>query len=145
MLAGFVATSMLAGVLVAGLFMPAVGASGQAARGGVEFFDSLPEELTVGTLSQQSRILWADGTPMATFYYENRVLVPLSNVAPSMREAVIAIEDSRFYEHNGADPQGIVRAMVNNASGGDTQGASTLTQQWIKNVLLDQAIAANDK
>ena len=114
-------------------------------RGGVEFFDSLPEELQVGTLSQQSRILWADGTPMATFYYENRVLVPLSNVAPTMREATVAIEDSRFYEHNGADPQGILRAIANNASGGDTQGASTLTQQWIKNVLLDQAIAAGDK
>ncbi len=145
LLAGFVSTAMLAGVMVAGLFMPAVGASGQLARGGVEFFDSLPEELQVGTLSQQSRILWADGTPMATFYYENRVLVPLSNVAPTMRQATVAIEDSRFYEHNGADPQGILRAIANNASGGDTQGASTLTQQWIKNVLLDQAIAAGDK
>ncbi len=136
---------MLAGVLVAGLFMPAVGASGQVARGGVEYFDSLPEDLTVGTLSQQSRILWADGSPMATFYFENRVLVPLADVAPQMRQAVVAIEDSRFYDHNGADPKGIMRAMVNNASGGDTQGASTLTQQWIKNVLLDQANAAKDK
>ncbi len=145
LLAGFVATSMLAGVLVAGLFMPAVGASGQLARGGVEYFESLPEDLTVGTLSQQSRILWADGTPMATFYDEKRVLVPLADVAPQMRQAVVAIEDSRFYDHNGADPQGIMRAMVNNASGGDTQGASTLTQQWIKNVLLDQALAADDK
>ncbi len=145
LMAGFVATSMLAGLLVAGLFIPAVGASGTVARGGVEFFDSLPEDLEVGTLSQQSRILWADGTPMAAFYYENRVLVPLSQVAPVMRQAVIAIEDSRFYEHNGADPQGIARAMLNNAQGGGTQGASTLTQQWIKNVLLDQAIAADDK
>ena len=145
LLAGFVATSMLAGLLVAGLFIPAVGASGQVARGGVDFFDSLPEDLEVGTLSQQSRILWADGTPMANFYYENRVLVRLSQVAPVMRQATIAIEDSRFYEHNGADPQGIARAMLSNAQGNDPQGASTLTQQWIKNVLLDQAIAADDK
>lgn len=145
LLAGFLATSLLAGVLTAGLFLPAVGAAGQVTRGGIAFFEGLPEEFTVSTLSQQSRILWSDGTPMATFYYQNRILVPIGQVAPIMRQAVVAIEDSRFYEHNGADPTGIARAIVNNASGGDTQGASTLTQQWIKNVLLDDALAKKDQ
>ncbi|MFP5347584.1 MAG: penicillin-binding protein [Actinomycetes bacterium] len=141
----FVATSVVAGVLGAGLLMPAAGVTGSLARSGVQFFDSLPEELQITPLSQQSRILYADGTPMATFFYENRVSVPLSSVAPVLRQAVVAIEDSRFYEHGGADPKGILRAMVNNASGGDTQGASTLTQQWVKNVLLEQAIQKDDK
>ena len=144
-LASFVTISMLTGVLAAGVAIPVVGAGGAVARNGVEFFDELPEDLTVGSLSQQSRILWSDGSPMATFYYENRILVPLSSVAPVMRQAVLAIEDSRFYEHNGVDAKGIGRAFVNNLRGGDTQGASTLTQQWIKNVLLDQARAAGDE
>jgi membrane peptidoglycan carboxypeptidase len=145
LLAAFLATSVVAGVLGAGLLMPAAGVTGTLARNGVDFFDSLPEELSVQPMSQQSRILYADGTPMATFFYENRIAVPLSSVAPTMRQAVIAIEDSRFYEHGGADAKGIMRAMLNNASGGDTQGASTLTQQWVKNVLLEQAIQDGDK
>lgn len=144
LLAALLAAAVVAGVLVAGLMMPAVGATGTLARSSVDFFDALPEELEAQPLSQQSRILWADGSTMATFYYENRVLVPLSSVAPVMRQAVIAIEDSRFYEHGGVDPQGMTRALVNNFSGGDTQGASTLTQQWVKNVLLEQARATED-
>ncbi|MFP5333748.1 MAG: transglycosylase domain-containing protein [Actinomycetes bacterium] len=140
LLAAFVATSVVAGVLVAGLFMPAVGATGTVARSSVDFFDSLPEELEPQPLSQQSRILWADGSVMATFYDQNRIVVPLSSVAPVLRQAVIAIEDERFYEHGGVDVRGISRAFVNNFSGGDTQGASTLTQQWVKNVLADRAL-----
>lgn len=140
LLAAFVATSVVAGVLAAGLVMPAVGATGSLARSSVEFFDSLPEELEPQPLSQQSRVLWADGSTMATFYDQNRIVVPLSAVAPVLRQAVIAIEDSRFYEHGGVDARGIARAAVNNLTGGDTQGASTLTQQWIKNVLAEEAL-----
>jgi membrane peptidoglycan carboxypeptidase len=139
LLAAFVAASVVAGVLAAGLFMPAVGATGTVARSSVDFFDSLPEELEPQPLSQQSRILYADGSPMATFFDQNRIVVPLSSIAPVMRQAVIAIEDSRFYEHGGVDLRGMTRAAVNNFTGGDTQGASTLTQQWIKNVLAEQA------
>lgn len=141
---GFVALSMLAGVLSAGLFLPAVGAAGVGARASVGFFDALPADFKVDEPSQQSKILWADGTPMATFYYENRILVPLQQVNPLMRQAIVAVEDNRFYDHNGADPKGIMRALVSNLSGGDTQGASTLTQQWIKNVLLNEALAKKD-
>lgn len=140
LLTAFVTASVVGGVLVAGLFMPAVGATGTVARNSVDFFDSLPEELEPQPLSQQSRILWADGSQMATFYDQNRIVVPLSSVAPVMRQAVIAIEDARFYDHNGVDLRGIARAGVNNVTGGDTQGASTLTQQWIKNVLADAAL-----
>ncbi|PIE27728.1 MAG: glycosyl transferase [Micrococcales bacterium] len=144
-LAAYLGVSALAGVLVAGLALPVVGTGASAANSSVGFFDSLPGDMDIGSMSQQSRLLYRDGSTMATFYYENRVLVPLSNVAPIMRQAVIAIEDWRFYEHSGADPRGIIRAAVNNALGRDTQGASTLTQQWIRNVLLDQARSAGDE
>ena len=145
LLASLVGTSMLAGLLTAGLFMPVVGAAGQATRVGLGFFEALPVDIPTTQMSQQSRILWSDGTPMATFYYQNRVLVPLDQVSPEMRKAIVAIEDYRFYDHNGADPVGIARALVSNSLGNDEQGASTLTQQWVKTVLLYEALTNNDE
>src|SRR5262245_29456228 len=124
LLAGFLVTSVVAGVLAAGLVMPLVGASGSAARSSVAFFDSLPSELVRKPLAQQSRLLAEDGTLIAYFYDENRINVPLSQIAPTMQEAIVGIEDSRFYQHGGIDPRGVLRALVNNQSGGSTQGRS---------------------
>ncbi len=72
-------------------------------------------------------------------------MVPLKKVAPIMREAQIAIEDTRFREHGGIDPKGVLRAALNNASGDSTQGASTLTQQYVKLTLQENAIYAGDE
>jgi membrane peptidoglycan carboxypeptidase len=140
-----VATSVVAGLIGAGLLMPAIGATGAVARGGVDFFDSLPAEYQASPLAQQSRILAADGSTIATFYSENRIVVPLSKIAPVMQRAQVAIEDYRFYEHGGVDIKGIVRAAVNNASSEDTQGASTLTQQFVKLTLQENALYAGDE
>ena len=130
LLAAFVATSIVAGVLLAGLGMPAVGATGYVARNSVEFFDALPGELETPPLSQRSRLLTASGGQIADFYEENRQEVTLDAIAPVMREAIVAIEDSRFYQHGGVDPKGLFRAAVANyANKGVVQGASTLTQQ----------------
>ena len=117
LLAGFLATALVAGLLGAGLLMPAVGAAGASARAGVHAFDSLPAELKVTPLAQQSRILAADGSTIATFYDENRIVVPLTKIAPVMQTAIVAIEDDRFYQHGGIDPHGILRALVNNSQG----------------------------
>jgi membrane peptidoglycan carboxypeptidase len=145
LLVAFVATSVVVGLLGAGLVMPAVGATGAAARQGVHAFDSLPGDFTQTPLSQQSRILADDGTLISTPYEENRVIVPLSRIAPIMRQAQIAIEDSRFYEHGGIDPLGVGRAFISNLGGGSTQGASTLTQQYVKITLQENALSNNDK
>ena len=145
LLGAFVATSVVVGLLGAGLVMPAVGATGAAARQGVHAFDALPADFTQTPLSQQSRILASNGTLISTPYDENRVIVPLAKIAPIMRQAQIAIEDSRFYEHAGIDPQGVGRAFVSNLGGGDTQGASTLTQQYVKITLQENALSNNDK
>ncbi|SDQ18106.1 transglycosylase domain-containing protein [Quadrisphaera sp. DSM 44207] len=141
LLAGFLAASVGAGVMAAGLVLPAVAVAGTATKGTVELFDSLPAELEEQPLSQQSRILYADGSLMATFYYENRVVVPLSEMSPLVQSAVVAVEDSRFFQHGGVDPQGMTRAFVQNLNSDDVQGASTLTQQWIKNVQVEQALS----
>jgi membrane peptidoglycan carboxypeptidase len=144
LLGSLVATSVVAGLIGAGLLMPAVGATGAVARGGVDFFDSLPAEYQASPLAQQSRILAADGSVIATFYSENRIVVPLSKIAPIMQKAQVAIEDYRFYEHGGVDIKGIVRAAVTNASSDETQGASTLTQQFVKLTLQENALYAGD-
>ncbi|MEP6760659.1 MAG: penicillin-binding protein [Sporichthyaceae bacterium] len=141
----FLIVSLLAGVLVAGLVLPVLGSLGLAAQKSAEGFESLPAELETPPLPERSRILSSDGTQIATFFYENRVSVPLTDVAPVMRQAVVAIEDSRFYEHGGIDLRGTMRAFVNNSSGADVQGGSTLTQQYVKQVLLESAQNIKDK
>ena len=140
----FLGISVLAGLLVAGITLPFVGGLGLAARDSADGFDSLPAELEIPALPERSRILAADGSLIATFYYENRISVPLAEVAPVMRQAVIAIEDSRFYDHGGIDLRGTMRAFVNNQSGEDVQGGSTLTQQYVKQVLLESSQSITD-
>jgi membrane peptidoglycan carboxypeptidase len=135
----FVLVSALAGVLAAGLVLPAVGSVGLGAKAAAQGFENLPDELSTPPLAQGSRILASDGTLLATFYYENRISVPLAKVAPVMRQAIVAIEDSRFYEHGGIDLRGTLRAFVNNQGGGSQQGGSSLTQQYVKNVLVEAA------
>jgi membrane peptidoglycan carboxypeptidase len=146
LLAAFVATSIVGGVLLAGLGMPAVAASGYAARNSVAFFDSLPGELATPPLSERSHLVMANGVPIADFYEENRQEVTLDGIAPVMQQAIVAIEDSRFFQHGGVDPKGLFRAAVANYASGDiVQGASTLTQQYVKNVLIETANAKGDK
>lgn len=67
---------------------------------------------------------------------EDRVVVPLSQMSPYIKKAVLAIEDNRFYQHNGVDIRGTVRAIVTNIKGGEVQGGSTVTQQLVKNLFL---------
>jgi membrane peptidoglycan carboxypeptidase len=125
--------------------MPVITGSGAVVDSGVDYFDSLPSELREVPLMQTSMMVTSGGQPLAYFYDENRFEVPLSKVAPAMWQAIVAIEDSRFYSHGGIDPRGVARAIVNNEAGRSVQGASTLTQQYVKNVLLEQAVAADDR
>ena len=145
LLLGFVVLSTVGGLLLAGLVIPAVGATGQAAKSGVDFFNDLPSQFTVSPLAQQSRILDADGKLIANPYDENRIIKPLKKIAPVMQKAQIAIEDARFYDHGGLDPRGFTRALVSNLKGGQVQGASTLTQQYVKITLQEQALKRGDE
>ena len=144
-LALFLGVSVLAGVLTAGVALPVLGGAGLVAQKGAEGFESLPAELETPPLPERSRILAADGSLIATFFFENRVSIPLKDVAPVMRQAVVAIEDARFYDHGGVDLRGTIRAFINNQSGDDVQGGSTLTQQYVKQVLLESAQNIEDE
>ena len=75
-------------------------------------------------------------TVLARFQMENREPVEMNQISPLLTEAVIAIEDARFYEHSGIDYYGVMRALVNNITGGSLEGASTITQQFVRNTIL---------
>ncbi|AXJ08535.1 transglycosylase domain-containing protein [Arthrobacter sp. PM3] len=130
----FLGVSAICGVLVAGLLVPAAAVSGSAASGSIQFFDTLPAELKVDPPSQSTTILASDGSVIANLYAENRTRVSLDQMSPYIKDAIIAIEDSRFYEHGGVDTTGILRAIVSTARG-NKQGASTITQQYVNNVI----------
>ena len=132
---------LVTGVLLAGVAFPVVAGFGLVARAGAEQFDALPSELVEPPLPQSSRILASDGSTLAVAYFnENRVMVPLSRVPKVMRDAILAIEDDRFYEHGGVDLKGMARAAIRNSQAGEVQqGASTITQQYVKNVLIETA------
>ena len=135
-----VAVSAVMGVLVAGVAIPFAGVAGLSARSVAEGMDNLPADLTAEPLPQRTRVLAQDGSLLATFYDENRVNVPLEDVAPIMKQAIVAIEDYRFYEHGALDLKGTLRAFITNqANNGVVQGGSSITQQMVKMTLINQA------
>jgi membrane peptidoglycan carboxypeptidase len=132
--------SALIGVLLALLALPVIGAAGLTVRDRAEDFLVLSSELDVPALPERTTVLAADGSLVATFFLENRISVPLEDVPQVMRDALLAIEDSRFYEHNGVDLKGTLRAALRNSEAGQVrEGGSTLTQQYVKNALLQLA------
>ncbi|WP_284753711.1 transglycosylase domain-containing protein [Arthrobacter sp. efr-133-R2A-120] len=139
---GFFLVSAVCGVLAAGLVVPGVASAGMAVSGSIQYFDNLPGDLVVNSPSQSTKVLSADGKTIATFYAENRVKVSLDQMSPYIKDAIVAVEDSRFYEHGGIDPQGILRALASNFTKGTNEGASTLTQQYVTNVLNESRLAA---
>jgi len=140
LLLAFLLIAGIGGVLSAGLVMPAVAGVSAVADATTEVFDDLPTELEEQPLSEKSTVLANDGTTvLATFYLENRIVVPLEQIAPVMQQAVVATEDKRFFAHGGIDPTGMLRAAAKNVLTKKVEGASTLTQQYVKNVLIEAA------
>lgn len=136
----FVAVAVLAGAVLAAGLLPLVGTAALAATAAVRGFESLPQRVVAPDLPQSSVLLARDGSTLATLYAQNRLTVPLSEIAPVMQQAILAVEDSRFYEHKGVDLQGTTRAILATYLGdGDVQGGSTITQQYVKNILVETA------
>jgi membrane peptidoglycan carboxypeptidase len=142
-LAKLAATIVVAGALLAGLLLPWVGGSGLVARNSASLLDALPVELTDKTPAGNTRVLAADGSVITYLYENNRTPVTFDQISEVMKQALVDIEDSRFYAHNGLDVQGTMRALVKNVAAGEVQeGGSTLTQQLVKQTLLQAAVAA---
>ena len=134
------AVSVALGVVVAGLAVPFVGLAGMATRTAAESMDELPTELENVPLAQKTTMLDSRGNVIATLYDENRVNVELGDISRTMVEAMVAIEDYRFYQHGALDVRGTLRALVtNSASDSVQQGGSSITQQLVKLSLLNAA------
>lgn len=87
--------------------------------------------------AQTTRIFSSDGQLIGTLFRENRTWIPLKEMSPWLIKAILATEDSRFYEHSGVDPIGVARAALEDLrSGGSHQGASTITMQLARNMFL---------
>lgn len=142
----FLATAVVAGIVAAGLLVPPAAAAGMAANASIGWFKSLPDEMEMGPLSRSSTVVARDGTEIATFFAQNREPVALEDMSEDMQHAILAIEDREFYDHGGVDAGGIVRAMGNNILRPSArQGASTITQQYVNNLLIDQQVRAGEQ
>ncbi|MCB0915940.1 MAG: penicillin-binding protein [Actinobacteria bacterium] len=136
---GTVGVGLLAGLILA----PAAMAAGLGAIRGTDLWDAIPVEVPFDApLPQRSVMVDRNGEVFATLFAEDRIPVTREQLSPLFVDALLATEDARFYEHNGVDVLGTGRALLNNALGGDRQGASTITQQWVKN--LTQAAAETE-
>jgi len=132
------------GAAGAALALPAVLKAHIVTDSAISSILEVPFDLERGELAEASSVYWADGSLMSTFFAQNRVVVPLEDISEHMINAVIAIEDERFFEHTGVDIRAIIRAASNNLQGGNLQGASTITQQYVKNRLIDAAYHDGD-
>ncbi len=129
--------SLLSGVLAAGISYPLAAGVGLAANQASDSLTGASAEVLAGPLPQTTTITDSLGTPIAHLFAQDRELVTADQVAPAMIAALVAVEDRRFFEHGGVDWPGTVRALLANSAAGDIeQGASTLTQQYVKNYTL---------
>lgn len=131
--------SALAGLIVAALLIPATTLVAVTVNQISNDVVNLPLELPEQANAQTSRLYASNGKLLAYFYDENRRNIPLKRISPIMQDALLSIEDARFYDHGALDLKGTLRALVNNASEGQTQGGSSITQQLVKLTLVSQA------
>jgi membrane peptidoglycan carboxypeptidase len=130
---------LLAGIVVAGMAFPITAGLGLVASDTGDSVNTVSSDLVDGPLPQTTTVTDSAGVPIARFFEQNqnRRSVDASGISPAMKAAIVAVEDRRFYQHNGVDWQGTLRALAaNSASGEIQQGASTLTQQYVKNYRL---------
>lgn len=142
-IAGLVGLSVVAGVLVAATVTPAIAISGAAASSAITMFDNLPKVLEIEKLMLPTTLYYKNpegvDVELASFYDQNRTMVTFDEVSPVMYDAILSSEDPRFYQHGGIDLIGTTRALLQNfKGGGETQGGSSISQQYVKNILIQK-------
>ncbi|PRB11825.1 thioredoxin [Microbacterium sp. MYb62] len=141
-LVGLVGLSAVAGLLVTASVTPVLAMTGLAGTSALTLFDRLPESLNPGTPMEQSSIYATapDGSTveLASFYEQNRIPVTYEQVSPVLYDAILSSEDKNFYSHGGVNVGATVKALVDNVRGTSSRGASTISQQFVKNVLIQK-------
>ncbi|MBP2437474.1 transglycosylase domain-containing protein [Microbacterium amylolyticum] len=138
---GLVGLSAVAGVLVTATVTPAIAVSGYTASSAISLFENLPGYLEVDRPMEVTTIYakTTDGKDfeLASFYDQNREPVEYDEVSQLVFDALLASEDPRYYEHGGVDLIGTTRAILSNAASDETQGGSSISQQYVKNVQVE--------
>lgn len=132
---------LISGVILAAVAFPLAAFAGIGTKAGAKMIEDMPRDLRSVSPAQTTYLYASDGkTLLTTFYEEHRKYVPLAQVSPYVQQAIVAAEDTRFYQHHGVDAKGVARAFVaNQQAGGVSQGASTLTMQYVRMALRDGA------
>lgn len=143
---GFTALSALAGLLITATITPAIALTSTATSSAISVFNNIPGFLAIDKLMLPTEIYATNkqsGQPqlMAQFYEQNRIPVTYDQVSPYIIDSLLSSEDPRYFEHGGIDMIGTARALLSNAQGGETQGGSSITQQYVKNVLIQRCEA----
>ncbi len=138
-LLGLVGLSTVAGVLITATVTPAIAVSGYAASSAITMFDNLPSYLVIEKLMLPTEIYKknakGDDVLMTQFYDQNRIPVEYDEVSSFVYDAILSSEDKNYYSHGGVDLMGTLKALAGNATSGSNRGGSTITQQYVKNVL----------
>lgn len=141
-LLGLVGLSAVAGLLVTATVTPAIAMAGFTGSTALSLFEELPDNLKVGTPMEPTTIYGtnAEGKPfqLATFYDQNRIPVTFDEVSPVLYDAILSSEDNSFYEHGGVNLAATAKALVDNLRDTSSRGASTISQQFVKNVLIQE-------
>src|SRR3569833_2148991 len=126
------------------MLFPVVGAAGVMSNQASETVEKTSSDLADIPPPLVTTVTDSTGKPIATLYDQYRLPVNENQINEAMKWALVSVEDKRFYDHHGVDWQGPLRAAVSNSTGADTQGASTLTQQYGKNYLIN-VVYRNDE
>lgn len=141
---GTLGLSALAGLLVTVMVAPAIAVTGVTANSTIGIFDALPEYIELNQGSQQNEIVGINAAgeevPIATIFYQNRQEIPLDQMSPHLANAAVAGEDRRFEDHGGVDLPSVIRAALGQVSGDDAGGASTLTMQLVRNIIVNEIV-----
>ncbi|WP_417556104.1 transglycosylase domain-containing protein [Microbacterium sp.] len=141
-LLGMVGLAAIAGMLATAAVTPAIAIAGVSGSKALSIFENLPNSLVPGAVMEPTTFYGTgtDGKPfqLAKFYDQNRVPVTFEQVSPIMYDAILSSEDKSFYEHGGVNLGATVKAVYDNVRGTSSRGASTISQQFVKNVLIQQ-------
>ncbi|MEH0842796.1 transglycosylase domain-containing protein [Micromonospora sp. CPCC 205711] len=132
---------LIAGIVIAAAAYPLAAFTGVGAKATAHAVEQKTDILRTALPAETSYLYAPDGKTVLTMFYEEyRQYTKLSDMSPNIQQAIVAAEDNRFYQHHGVDPKGVARAFVANArSSGVSQGASTLTMQYVRMALRDSA------
>jgi membrane peptidoglycan carboxypeptidase len=139
---GMVVASVVAGALVATAVTPIAAVAGVRARDGIQAFASLPADISIGGHEQRNEIYGTrDGQPVriADVYDQNREDLTWDEVSPFLKDAAVAGEDRRYYEHGGIDPQSLTRAVFGYLTESGGSGGSTIAMQLVKNIRVSES------